>query len=131
MARLEGLQEAAEDSAETQARERIVLADVLTEGVRDTVLEAVMVTGGQVRSLGGTVSGWAFLLLNADNKARVRNVDMKNPIQSTMALPLTPALQSETLYILKLSLKWFYFIFVFLSVCAWVHMILHTYMCPR
>ena len=46
MARPEGPQEAAEDSVEPQACEHIVLPDVLSEGMRDAVLEAVMGTRG-------------------------------------------------------------------------------------
>lgn len=46
MARPESPQEAAENSAETQACKHIVLADVLAEGVRDAVLEAGTVTRG-------------------------------------------------------------------------------------
>lgn len=43
-ARLEGVQEPAEDDPQAQPCERIVLPDLLPERARDTVLEAVEMT---------------------------------------------------------------------------------------
>lgn len=79
----------------------------------------------QPDSLGAMVSGLASLLPNADNKAYAMNVEVKNPIQSTMASASTPALHSETI-IVKLCLKVFNFVFL----CACMHMSLHTCMYP-